>query len=1556
MNSDATEAALGLLGLLSPSNIPTTAPKQIIPLKRKAAPPPPPPPAPRPPPARPPPLQSHRPSLAAPPQVQEDESQFNPDAINCICGSAYDDGFSIACDDCSRWCHAACFDIFKGGVPEEWKCWVCVPRPVDREKAVRLQRERERQQREAEVVMQQQQREQGRTSPGVEKVERAKPRKVSAAIDGGKDKRRRRASIMAPTMAPSTSTGPATTDDTPLTIDIEETYVPITADIVPHAALRAKLARHARNWRGVTALAPPPARVAVSPVSLPPSSVRLPSYALHTTSPVPPQALITPYPAQLTSTSAYLADPLNAYAHLGMPKPFVHLLGGEMGVALDSRTVGGEGRWCRSGCWPNAVVRPFLCGAGGEKGEGHDHGEAKEKDTQELRFGVFALRALAAGEEVVLGWEWDDGAAVHQLPALVRDPHAFPAPSPDKRDYLRAQMAGILHALGSTFVTCACGEKTRDCALARMAAFVEDDATPPASAGDVDLGPLVGTTRGFRARERVGGSGGLSGCEMDVDLEPSIRRRERWDADEEGDVDVEGDGDADADGTTEDELDVDGDGPPVAGPSRWAGMRKETRRVDVGEVAHAFRASNRPSLSPQELPRLTVSPATLSPSPRKGKGKARDGLVGESDEECHGPEGLAGSDPRRVKRARHGPPSGSASPSPSGIFSPHPHRAQTHSPSPHHLHPERYLRSPAIPSIPNVSKGKGKAKEPSDITNSNSAGAVPEEKMPPKMRKRWIARSAEVLRETLANGGGMDVDLDVDAEPPDTGQAGARMDVDPAPPPPPPPPPPRQEEAPVYPTFVPRANSMAISSLCSPSPSPAPYRTPTPAPPPSTLVYAPTSQSRPVPTPSPAPVYVPPVQYEPAPLLPTPAQYTLPSPADQPAPSPPQIHPILPAAPPVTIARVASPLAPSPSTSFSQLSLLSPVVPGPRSASPSFGSGLLRHKNTSPSPLSQHAAQAGLLVHGSARLKNASPSPLGQAVTRRDASPPPPPAPTLVEDVQTPSPVVHANSADVEPRLSSSPPINDVELQPASPQPTADVEPEPASTQATTDVEQQPADRSPSPPANAEGEEEAPPNGWVVVVEDEDSPAEPSRSPESPEAIAASPPQESATPEEEAERAADVDVELPPASPDEQDSPLTVQPDLPSPSLDTAELPRTPTPPPAVLDKEPATPSPTTIEEKAAEGVTPPPALADQPAREATPLPAVPDEEPVKEATPSPPSPPPAPKVKMSLKDFAMRKKKQREEEMAKGVVEGGLTVDTHAIGGEHAPSVSPVDVPMNGDVGMSALEVNGAKPGGAKDDVREMKAEGKENVPADRSDQPKEEPLLNGNVPDEPMQVDGAPAPEPIRIPSPSAPSWLDQIRSFTSKGIPPSLPTDTIIVHSSVPLTPAAKPSQPEPPPSISASSKRAANGSRAQTPTRRQSVPVRPPPTEDGEIPSPATGGHKSSSFQPRAHTPPTQPRSFSMAVPASVGSSSPGAAPPRRPSQPARLPPSGPRALRPGHVPGSLAPRMRGGIPRGPSADRDRLDMDRERGWPPAPGRGWGAGGGAWVPGSGARGGR
>jgi uncharacterized protein len=95
--------------------------------------------------------------------------------------------------------------------------------------------------------------------------------------------------------------------------------------------------------------------------------------------------------------------------------------------------------------------------------------------------------------------------------------------------YIRNQMASMLHALSSTFTTCACGSKAKDCALNLMAEFV-DGRLPTSSAplsqrpdalngGDkrpprIDLGPLIGAQRGFRTCEKSPLNGGMNGVEM----------------------------------------------------------------------------------------------------------------------------------------------------------------------------------------------------------------------------------------------------------------------------------------------------------------------------------------------------------------------------------------------------------------------------------------------------------------------------------------------------------------------------------------------------------------------------------------------------------------------------------------------------------------------------------------------------------------------------------------------------------------------------------------------------------------------------------------------------------------------------------------------------------------------------------------------------------------------------------------------------------------------------------------------------------------------------------
>ncbi|KAF9802748.1 hypothetical protein IEO21_09824 [Rhodonia placenta] len=404
-----------------------------------------------------------------------DDDEDTSDYINCICGFTYDDGFSIGATPAP----AGAMRLASGSS-------TLSPRPIDRDPAVRTQKARQR----AALDLDRQKRRV--SNPGVDRRGR---RPSAAAIDGGGQSKRRR--------RPSINVQPTGEDEH---VDIDEpwshSYVSIDKDIIPHNNTRDRLRRAAPQWRGVTALegesstATSPTTTPVlltydgfpssSPIHLTPltrsafhpalslsvdPSLRPPSYAVSRS--IPSSSFITPFMSTIIPSTTYLSDPLNAYAHLSMPKSFVHLIGPPLDLALDARQTGNQSRFVRSGCRPNAVLRAVLCPRIKRSMSAQrvvDDGEPEDEDA--LTFGIFALRDLKAHEEVMLSWEWDDGSVIHHLPALINNPHIFPL------HQYRQQMMSTLHTLSSTFATCSRGPMTRDCALALMVESV-DSHTPP---------------------------------------------------------------------------------------------------------------------------------------------------------------------------------------------------------------------------------------------------------------------------------------------------------------------------------------------------------------------------------------------------------------------------------------------------------------------------------------------------------------------------------------------------------------------------------------------------------------------------------------------------------------------------------------------------------------------------------------------------------------------------------------------------------------------------------------------------------------------------------------------------------------------------------------------------------------------------------------------------------------------------------------------------------------------------------------------------------------------
>ncbi|KAL0568877.1 SET domain-containing protein 3, partial [Marasmius crinis-equi] len=479
---------------------------------------------------------SHEPTQTT--QANPEDPSYLSEPISCICGFTLDDGWSIGCDGCPRWCHGICMGFHekdKENLPERWWCWACKPRPLDAERAKRIQMARlglgtggGALQGPGQVQIlgwenghgEQNANGRGnRRSPGVER--RTRKPSGTEAFDG--KRRRRMSSAVGPVgqgMSPTVSTPSLQPngEDEHITVDddaAQNTYVDITSEPPRPQPIdpRDHLRQQAHSWRGVTAIGPskppyshlqpihmahpypPPTQHPIALHPLPANHSQAaqfvpPSYSVHATRPIPSSAFITTYPALITPTSEYLKDPLNAYALLGMPKPYVHLVGD---VALDARWCGGKAR-AEGGKGKGKEQQVEGDGdvdmdSAGER-QGDDEGPGNEAETgnEILSFALFALNDLRANEEVVLGWEWDDGNVVHQLPALIGSEGVRTdgnRPPNLNVPHIKAQMSNILHALQSTFTTCACGQSSKTCVLRRMQELVQgssgslpSDATP----------------------------------------------------------------------------------------------------------------------------------------------------------------------------------------------------------------------------------------------------------------------------------------------------------------------------------------------------------------------------------------------------------------------------------------------------------------------------------------------------------------------------------------------------------------------------------------------------------------------------------------------------------------------------------------------------------------------------------------------------------------------------------------------------------------------------------------------------------------------------------------------------------------------------------------------------------------------------------------------------------------------------------------------------------------------------------------------------------------------
>lgn len=216
-----------------------------------------------------------------------------------------------------------------------------------------------------------------------------------------------------------------------------------------------------------------------------------PVYGVHVRRTALPGDFLGEFKGEVVDSESYHRDPINQYATLGIIKPFTRRLGPPIDLVVDGRIYSNDMRFVRSGCHPNAVFRPIIH---------HAIGSA----TPSLSFGVFATSPIAAGQEVILGWEWDDDHVIHTLRA--------DGPTVTKGSRVHHRCALVTGHLLGTFRSCACEDGSTCVWMKLMQLSVAGQPIPALSVrtnkksrkardSSTGYGPLVGAIRGWRRNE-----------------------------------------------------------------------------------------------------------------------------------------------------------------------------------------------------------------------------------------------------------------------------------------------------------------------------------------------------------------------------------------------------------------------------------------------------------------------------------------------------------------------------------------------------------------------------------------------------------------------------------------------------------------------------------------------------------------------------------------------------------------------------------------------------------------------------------------------------------------------------------------------------------------------------------------------------------------------------------------------------------------------------------------------------------------------------------------------
>lgn len=349
----------------------------------------------------------------------------NPDSgiIGCICEMDHDDGFTIQCDKCFRWQHAACMNIENEDVPDNYLCYLCDPNlnlNLSAEKAKKLQESR----------LQPKRRKSPYETPSVNGNGGLDPKTGAAQFKKRKNENHG--------------------------IDKFQTYYyPINYNIFKSSLIKSlylQLPNLLKDNESVIKFEKSQLKKSLidqnnlnvkSLYDNPKSKFTgISKIGLYTSQDIKPNQLITIFAGEIDIKQNYIMEKFNQYGLLGCAKPSV-FFHPNLPIVIDERGMGNHTRFIRKSCTPNCEIKTIL------------------NNGSEPIFCLSSIVDIEYNDELTLPWLWDEN---HPINTIIKN--GISSYNDDLNEDSKLILLNSLHNL-LDLTDCACSSNI-DCTILKL--------------------------------------------------------------------------------------------------------------------------------------------------------------------------------------------------------------------------------------------------------------------------------------------------------------------------------------------------------------------------------------------------------------------------------------------------------------------------------------------------------------------------------------------------------------------------------------------------------------------------------------------------------------------------------------------------------------------------------------------------------------------------------------------------------------------------------------------------------------------------------------------------------------------------------------------------------------------------------------------------------------------------------------------------------------------------------------------------------------------------------